>query len=101
MSTDNKKIPSANSQKLTPEMFDRYAPPIFGKILTIVNKIDIAEVVLEKVFKTAYIGHTSFPIRSPLMSLMDIAEEKSKRTLKALEIFRQCCSGASVSIVKK
>lgn len=86
------------SNKLTPEIYDKYAPPVYGKILSIVDKNPIAEKLLEKVFVLAYTTDETFPLRSPLMSLIDIANEKSKKTIKALEIFRECCAGTSTSI---
>lgn len=90
-----------NNQTLTPKLYDLYAPPVYGKIFSIVHKAPIAGKVLEKVFVSAYSEGSSFPLRSPLMSLIDIANEKSRKTIKALAIFRECCSGASISITDK
>lgn len=93
----NQKI----SSKLTPELYDKFAPPVYGKILSIVDENPIAEKLLEKVFISAYTTDKTFPLRSPLMSLIDLANEKSTKTIKALKIFRECCAGTSVSIDDK
>ncbi|PZX56091.1 hypothetical protein LV84_02459 [Algoriphagus ratkowskyi] len=97
MKLDNNQEKIQNSRKLTPELYDVYAPPVYGKILSIVQQDPIAGKVLEKVFLSAYTNNETFPLRSPLMSLIDIAKEKSSKTIKALAIFRECCSGASIS----
>lgn len=86
---------------LTSELYDKYAPPVYRKILSVVQQDPIAERIHEKVFLSAYTNNSTFPLRSPLMSLIDIANEKSSKTIKALEIFRACCSGASVSKAEK
>lgn len=78
-----------------------YAPPVYGKILSIVHKDPITGKVLDKVFVSAYTDSETFPLRSPLMSLIDLARKKSNKTIKALTIFRECCSGASVSLEDK
>ncbi len=89
------------NNKLTPELYDRYAPPVYGKIFSIVHKGPIAQRILENVFVLAYVNNKTFPLRSPLMSLIDIADEKSNKTMKALTIFRECCSGTSISLNDK
>jgi DNA-directed RNA polymerase specialized sigma24 family protein len=94
---ENKHI----SHKLTNELYDLYAPPVYGKVLSIVQKDPIAEKVFEKVFVSAYTNDKTFPLRSPLMSLIDLAHEKSHKTIKALNIFNACCSGTTVSITDK
>ena len=96
-SLENKKP----NHKLTPELYDKFAPPVYGKILSIVHQDPIAGKVLEKVFISAYTDDETFPLRSPLMSLIDLASEKSNKTIKALTIFRECCSGASISLKDK
>lgn len=93
----NKKTTS----KLTPELYDLYAPPVYDRILSIVHKGPIAKKILENVFVLAYTNNSTFPLRSPLMSLIDLAHEKSSKTIKALTIFNECCSGTSTSIENK
>lgn len=87
--------------KLTSEQYDLYSPSIYGNILSIIDKAPIADKIFEKVFVSAYTDNETFPLRSPLMSLIDIAQEKSNKTLKALTIFNECCAGSSVTIKDK
>jgi len=101
MSQDKTQEKKNTSHKLTNEMYDLYAPPVYGEILSIVQKGPIAEKVFEKVFVSAYTNDKTFPLRSPLMSLIDIAHEKSSKTIKALIIFNACCSGTTISIADK
>ncbi len=89
------------NRKLTPELYDVYAPPVYNKILSIVHKGPIAGKILEKVFVSAYSKNSSFPLRSPLMSLIDLADEKSNKTLKAITILNECCSGATISLAEE
>ncbi len=96
--TQEKKV---NKVNLTPELFDMFAPPVYRKILKIVKEGPIAERIFEKVFVSAFTNNKSFPLRSPLMSLIDIADEKSNKTIQALEIFNECCSGSTISIAEK
>ena len=96
MAPDKEEENNQSKRKLTPELYDMYAPPVYGKILSIVHKGPIAGKVLEKVFVSAYTNNNTFPLRSPLMSLIDIAHEKSSKTVKALAIFNECCSGTSI-----
>jgi hypothetical protein len=95
----NQERKQVNS-KLTPELYDLYAAPVYGSILNIVHKGPIAKKILENVFVIAYTDNKTFPLRSPLMSLIDIAREKSAKTIKALTIINECCLGTTVSIEK-
>lgn len=101
MQPDNNQENKKTNSKLTPELYDKFAPPVYGKILSIVHQGPIAGKVLEKVFISAYTNDETFPLRSPLMSLIDLAQERSRKTVKALNIFRECCSGTSISITDK
>ena len=87
--------------KLTPELYDLYAPTVYSKVLSIVHEEPIAEKIFVKVFTFAYTNNSTFPLRSPLASLIDLAHEKSCKTVKALAIFSACCSGATISICDK
>ncbi|HMK02553.1 MAG TPA: hypothetical protein VK489_00095 [Ferruginibacter sp.] len=85
------------------EIYDLYAPAVYGKILGIVHKGPIADKILEKVFidafknKTAHNNH----LKTPLMSMLNQAREKSYKTIRALSIFTECCAGCSVCIKGK
>jgi len=98
----NNKETTAN-KVITIEMYDLYAPAVYGKILSIVHKGPIAHKILEKIFATAFKGdniptHNS---NTPLISLLNQSREKSYKTIKALNIFSECCAGTSVHITDK
>ena len=101
MQPDNNKKNKQKNSKLTPEIYDLYSPPVYGKILSIVHKGPRAGKILEKIFFSAYTKDKTFPLRSPLMSLIDLAHEKSTKTVEALTIVSACCSGSTVSISPK
>ncbi|MEO6488991.1 MAG: hypothetical protein ABIO04_03545 [Ferruginibacter sp.] len=89
--------------KLTPELYDLYAPAVYGKIISIVHKGPIANKILEKVFIAAYANNNNplSPFQSPLISLLNQAREKSYKTVKALTIFNESCSGRSIKTIDK
>jgi len=101
MTPAKKQEDKQDNCKLTPELYELYAPAVYSKVLSIVHKDPIAEKVFEKVFMLAYTNNNSFPVRSHLMSLIDMAHERSCKTVKALAIFSACCSGTTVSINDK
>ncbi len=85
------------------EQYNLYAPALYGKILSIVHKGPIADKILEKVFVNMYINKTILvqnPER-PLVAMLNHARDKSYKTVKALTLFRECCSGASISLTEK
>lgn len=81
------------------EQYDRYAPPVYGKILNMVNHVPIADNILEHVFlKSNVLQNNPGSLQSPLLVLINQATGKTQRTIKALEIFKACCSGTSIKI---
>ena len=102
-------LPEKNKEKtavkdLSPsEIYDLYAPAVYGKILGIVHKEPIADKILEKVFIKAFEDKDLFAniSRPPLISLLNQARKKCYQTIKALNIFNECCAGSSVSITEK
>lgn len=97
MNPADSKIPFPT---LTPAMYDIYAPVVFNKILTIIPTQKIANKILENVFLNMYV-HKNIPasqLRSPLLSMLDHANEKSNKTIKALKLFRECCGGTNICI---
>ncbi|MEP6676935.1 MAG: hypothetical protein ABJA78_17365 [Ferruginibacter sp.] len=103
MQPEKNKEQKKMTDQLTPETYDLYAPPVYGKILSIVHKGPIANKILEKVFINTYKNKSSlsYPLQGPLVSLLNQAREESYKTIKALTIFRECCSGATISIQEK
>lgn len=90
-------------KSLTPAVYDLYAPAVYGKILSIVHKGPIADKILEKVFINMYKGNqpTAYHLQAPLIRLLNHAREDSYKIVKALILFRECCSGSSVHITNK
>ena len=86
---------------LTPDVYDLYAPAVYGKILSIINKEQIADRILEKVFVNAYKNFSASNLQTPLTLLLNEARKKSNKTIQALNIFRECCSGSTVYIKNK
>ena len=101
----NEETPAAfTATKVSPEkIYDVCAPAVYGKIMSIVNQPQIAEVLLEKVFVNAFQNEETFTKskRSPLITLLEKSGDKTEKTAKALNIFRECCSGTTVSGTKK
>jgi hypothetical protein len=101
-SETNKEIIPAN--ELSPsELYDLYAPAVYGKILGIVHKVPIADKLLEKVFIKGLQDKNLFAniAKPPLLSLLNQSRKKCYQTIKALNIFNECCAGASVSVNDK
>jgi hypothetical protein len=101
-SKKNKEITVVND--LSPsEIYDLYAPAVYGKILGIIHKVPIADKILEKVFIKGFQDKELFAntSRPPLISLLNQSREKSYQTIKALNIFNECCAGASISMTDK
>jgi len=93
-------IDKDRKEKLSSKTYDLYAPLVYTSILHRVPAGPIANKILEKVFVNAFTSKnkTSFTIHVPLVSLMNASREKSNLTMRALEIFRECCAGTTISI---
>ena len=102
MKQDN--VQQSGVKKLSPEkIYDVCAPAVYGKILSIVQEVPIANKVLEKVFVEAFKNKDTFngSSKSPLITLLDKSGDKSTKTLKALNVFRECCEGSTLSLTDK
>ena len=95
--------PKKVSIEVFSEFYDKYAPVLYGNILRVVPQGPIADKILEKVFVAACTNNfiTNSANQPQLMSLLNEARKKSKKTMNALNIFRACCSGANVCLVEK
>lgn len=103
MLKDNNKEKKAVNELSSSEVYDLYAPVVYGKILGIVHEVPIANKILEKVFISALNDKDLFAnsSRPPLISLLNQSREKSYKIIKALNIFNECCAGSSVRIASK
>ena len=103
MQPENSKEKIAVTESSFSEIYDLYAPAVYGKILGIVHQAPIADRIFEKVFIKGLKDKNLFAniSRPPLISLLNQSREKSYQTIKALNIFNECCAGLSVSITDK
>lgn len=98
------KIHQPGIKKLSHEkLYDVCAPAVYGKILSVVKQPPIADKILEKVFVNAFNDEDTFTgsFKSPLITLLEKSDDKSNKTLTALNIFRECCAGSTISITDK
>jgi hypothetical protein len=98
--TDQNKTTSDRSRS---ELYDLYAPAVYGRILSIVHKGPIADKILENIFINAFNDRStlSHPLRSALISMLNKSREESYKTIRALNLFTECCAGSSIGISKK
>ena len=83
--------------KAISEIYDEYAPALYGRILSVVQHKDIAEKILEKIFINAFVDKTA-PVNKNLSiftSLINHSRKKSYSMLKAVKILQECnCNSA-------
>lgn len=79
------------------QLYDLYAPPVFGKILKTVPNIEIAEFVLTDTFQRALNNRQAMEssLLSPLTLLLNDARKQSERTVLALKLLHECCDGTT------
>lgn len=75
------------------ELYDKYAPALYGRIIMVVKQKEIAEKILERVFINALVDKN---INQPthvtqFTSLINHSRKKSYATLKALRVLDACC----------
>lgn len=72
------------------ELYDKYAPALYGRILQVVKQKDIADKILEKVFIQA-IDKSKFNTRrhlTPFTALLNQSRDKTYSTLKAIRVLK-------------
>ena len=76
------------------ELYDKYAPAVYGKIIRVVKQKDVAEKILEKVFLTALTEKKLRAIHlTPFTNLLNHTHKKTYKTLKAIKNFQACVCG--------
>ena len=75
------------------ELYDKFAPALYGRIIMVVKQKEIAEKILERVFINAVIEKK---IQQPshltqFTSLLNLSRKKTYGTLKALRVLDECC----------
>lgn len=85
---------SLNSdQASVSELYDKYAPALYGRILTVVKQKEIAEKILERVFINALVDKNVKQANHVTLftSLLNHSRKKTYGTMKALRVLEACC----------
>lgn len=85
--------PDANkdSVDLVEDLYNKYAPGIYGKILGMVKQKEVAEKILEKIFVTLPQTNNAKPkYITPFCHLLNHTNKKTVTTLKAIRTLQAC-----------
>lgn len=84
------------------EIYDQYAPALYGRIMAVVKQKEMAEKILERVFINALVDKS---IQTPahltlFTSLINHSRKKTYSTLKALKVLEllRCTSRDNLSV---
>lgn len=91
-------MPKASSTNLSNgQIYDLYAPPVFGNILKTIPVLEVAEFVLTDTFQRALTNRQAMEssLLSPLTLLLNDARKQSERTLLALRLLHESCGGTT------
>ncbi len=91
----NESAKSLNGdQAVVSELYDKYAPALYGRILTVVKQKEIAEKILERVFINALVDKNVKQANHVTLftSLLNHSRKKTYGTMKALRVLEACCS---------
>ena len=81
------------------ELYDKYAPAVYGRIMQVVKQKEIAEKILEKVFIKAFTkpeNNTQTHL-TPFTALLNQSRDKTYSTIKALKVLKSLSCGFSTS----
>ena len=75
------------------ELYDKYAPALYGRIILVVKQKEIAEKILERVFINALVDKNVNPPNHVTLftSLLNHSRKKTYGTIKALRVLEACC----------
>jgi hypothetical protein len=84
-------------QACVSELYDKYAPALYGRIIRVVKQKEIAEKILERVFINALVDKNVKQSNhlSLFTSLLNHSRKKTYGTMKALKVLESCCSPQS------
>lgn len=86
------------------DLYDKYAPALYGRIMAVVKQKEIAEKILERVFINALVDKNVVqPSHISLFtSLINHSRKKTYSTLKALRVLEslRCTSQTTLSVVQ-
>ena len=91
------EITSPDAQELS-DLYDKYAPAVYGRILQVVKQKEIADKILEKVFIKAF-DNSKFNTRkhvTPLTALLNQSRDKTYSTVKAIKALKSLSCGSNV-----
>jgi len=76
------------------ELYDKYAPALYGRIIKVVKQKEIAEKILERVFINALVDKNVKQSNhlSLFTALLNHSRKKTYGTMKALKVLEACCS---------
>jgi len=97
--SDNSKNIAGDPEAIS-VLYDKYAPALYGKIISIVNQKEVAEKILIRVFVDAALGkHSGTAVYTSLFtSLLNHTRKKTYGTLKALRMFEACSCGNKTAL---
>jgi len=84
------------------EMYDKYAPALYGRILKVVKQKEIAEKILERVFINALIDKNVKQSNHITLftSLLNHSRKKTYGTMKALRVLEACCGPQNIAVTE-
>lgn len=90
----------ASDEASVSELYDKYAPALYGRIINVVKQKEIAEKILMRVFINAVVDKN---VKQPnhvtlFTSLLNHSRKKTYGTLKALRMFEACSCGTQSTI---
>src|SRR5687767_575267 len=91
----NKSSEQATDELAFSQLYDKYAPALYGRILSVVMQKEIADKILEKIFINAFIDKTvkGNDQLSFFINALNHSRSKSYKMLKAIRMFQACnCS---------
>jgi predicted transcriptional regulator len=85
------------------ELYDKYAPALYGRIIRVVKQKEIAEKILEKVFINAVIDKNVKQSNhlSLFTSLLNHSRKKTYGTMKAMKVLEACCGSPGTAIISQ
>ena len=98
----NTLLDTRNEQLPITELFDKYAPAVYGRILTVVKNKDVADKILERVFinMAKKRGENKSRI-SDFMTLMNESRTSTYHIIKSIKLYNAfSCASAESSCAK-
>ena len=79
------------------EIFDKYAPALYGRILNVVKNKEIADKILERVFVNSYNNREEKSENvSDFTALINESRNSTYQILKSVKLFNAIACGSSI-----